>query len=83
MVEVDIAMWDVSLGAGEPDKYHIAEFLFVTTLAVWRRETKIVEMEIMMWDVSPGAGEQDKNISKRHMPFNNVLVVLIHICLFI
>lgn len=26
--------------------------LFVTSLAVWRRETEIVEMEIMMWDVS-------------------------------
>lgn len=32
-------MWDVSLGAGEQDKYHIAEFnlLFVTSLAVQRR----------------------------------------------
>lgn len=39
-------MWDVSLGAGEQDKNHIAEFLFVTTLAVWRGETKIVEMEM-------------------------------------
>lgn len=53
-------IWDVSLGAGEQDKYHIAEFTVPYITTVQRREIEIVEVDIAMWDVYLGAGEQDK-----------------------